>query len=298
MEPIFEGCAVALVLPMLDDGSIDYDGFKRQVQRMIDSGMNALLVNGTTGETPTITMEEEFQLTKIVKEMCKGTKIKVIAGAGSNDTMIALQKAKFAQSLGVDAILCVTPYYNKTSQKGLIEHYTYIADRVDVPMIIYNVPGRTGMTIAVDTVKELAQHKNICGMKDATNNMVYMMDVLSCTKNLDFHLYTGCDENILPYLLSGGKGVISVLANVYPKETLKYVQAIMDKDLVMARQMAYDFNDVCHALFMDVNPIMPKAALKYLGICGEMVRRPLIPTSEEKKKQLFETMRVFENKGY
>ena len=107
-----------------------------------------------------------------------------------------------------------------------------------------------------------------------------------------------CDENILPYLLSGGKGVISVLANVYPKETLKYVQTIMDKDLVMARQMAYDFNDVCHALFMDVNPIMPKAALKYLGICGEMVRRPLIPTSEEKKKQLFETMRVFENKGY
>ena len=221
MKPIFEGSAVALVLPMHDDGRLDYEGFKRQVQRMIDGGVQALLVNGTTGETPTITIEEEFELTKIVVEMASGTGIKVIAGAGSNDTATALKKAEFAKEVGADAILVVTPYYNKTSQRGLIEHYTYIADRVDIPMILYNVPGRTGMNIAVDTVVELAKHRNIKAMKDATDNIAYAMDVLTKTRDLDFDMYSGCDDNILPFIAAGGKGVISVLSNVYPRGNRK-----------------------------------------------------------------------------
>ena len=298
MEPIFEGSAVALVLPMNDDGSLDFEGFKRQVQRMIDGGVQALLVNGTTGETPTITIEEEFELTKIVMEMAKGTGVKVIAGAGSNDTETALKKAKFAKEVGADAILVVTPYYNKTSQRGLIEHYTYFADRVDIPMILYNVPGRTGMNIAVDTVVELAKHKNIKAMKDATDNIAYAMDVLTKTRDLDFDMYSGCDDNILPFIAAGGKGVISVLSNVYPRETEKFAQAVLKGDMELARAMAYDFNDVSKYLFVDVNPIMPKVALAKLGVCGEMVRRPLIPTTEANKKLLFDAMAKFEEKGY
>lgn len=298
MSAIFEGSAVALVLPMFDDESIDYEGFKRQVQRMIDGGVQALLVNGTTGETPTITIEEEFELTKIVMEMAKGTGIKVIAGAGSNDTQTALKKAKFAKEVGADAILVVSPYYNKTSQRGLINHYTYIADRVDIPMILYNVPGRTGMNIAVDTVVELAKHKNIKAMKDATDNIAYAMDVLSKTKDMDFDMYSGCDDNILPFMAAGGKGVISVLSNVYPRETEKFAQAILKGDLKLAQQMAYDLNDVSKYLFADVNPIMPKAALAKLGVCGEMVRKPLIPTTDANKKLLFDAMKAFEEKGY
>ncbi len=298
MEPIFEGSAVALVLPMLDDGSIDYEGFKRQVQRMIDGGVQALLVNGTTGETPTIHIDEEFELTKITLELAKGTGVKVIAGAGSNDTETALKKAKFAKEVGADAILVVTPYYNKTSQRGLIDHYTYIADRVDIPMIIYNVPGRTGMNISVDTVVELAKHKNIKAMKDATDNIAYAMDVLTHTKDLDFDMYSGCDDNILPFMAAGGKGVISVLSNIYPRETEKFTQAILKGDMELARQMAYDLNDVSKYLFIDVNPIMPKAALAHLGVCGEAVRRPLIKTTQENKDLLFKAMKEFEEKGY
>ena len=298
MEPIFEGSAVALVLPMHDDGSIDYDGFKRQVQRMIDGGVQALLVNGTTGETPTITIEEEFELTKIVMDMAKGTGVKVIAGAGSNDTATALKKAQFASEIGADAILVVTPYYNKTSQRGLIQHYTTIADAVDIPMILYNVPGRTGVNIAVDTVVELAKHKNIKAMKDATDNIAYAMDVLSKTKDLDFDMYSGCDDNILPFMAAGGKGVISVLSNIYPRETEKFTQAILQGDLQLARQMAYDFNDVSKYLFIDVNPIMPKAALAHMGVCGETVRLPLVLTTDENKKLLFDAMKTFEEKGY
>lgn len=298
MEPIFEGSAVALVLPMHDDESIDYEGFKRQVQRMIDGGVQALLVNGTTGETPTITIEEEFELTKIVVEMAKGTGIKVIAGAGSNDTKTALRKAEFAKEVGADAILVVTPYYNKTSQRGLIQHYTTIADAVDIPMILYNVPGRTGLNIAVDTVVELAKHKNIKAMKDATDNIAYAMDVLSKTRDLDFDMYSGCDDNILPFMAAGGKGVISVLSNLYPRETEKLTQAILHGDMELARAMAYDFNDVSKYLFVDVNPIMPKAALHHMGVCGDMVRMPLVKTTDENKKLLFDAMKAFEEKGY
>ena len=166
---IFEGSAVALVLPMFDNGDIDFEGFKKQVQRMIDGGVQALLVNGTTGETATITIEDEFKLLDLTLELAKGTGVKVICGAGSNDTQTALKKARYAKEKAADAILVVTPYYNKTSQRGLIQHYTTIADAVDIPMILYNVPGRTGLNISVDTVVELAKHKNIQAMKDAVD---------------------------------------------------------------------------------------------------------------------------------
>ena len=295
MEPIFEGTGVALVLPMFEDGSIDYEGYKRQVQRMIDGGVKALLVNGTTGEPATIDIEDEFELTKITVEMAKGTGVKVIVGAGSNYTAQAIRKAKFNAEAGADANLVVTPYYNKTSQRGLIEHYKAVA----AALIMYNVPGRTGMKISVDTVVELAKVPNIVAMKDATDDIAYAMEVLTRTKDMDFDLYSGCDDNILPFIAAGGKGVISVLSNLYPRETEMFAQAALKGDLELARKMAYDLNDVSKYLFIDVNPIMPKAALKHMGVIeSDMLRQPLIPTTEENKKLLFDAMKEFESKGY
>ena len=299
MEPIFEGTGVALVLPMFEDGSIDYEGYKRQVQRMIDGGVKALLVNGTTGEPATIDIEDEFELTKITVEMAKGTGVKVIVGAGSNYTAQAIRKAKFNAEAGADANLVVTPYYNKTSQRGLIEHYKAVAAASDLPLIMYNVPGRTGMKISVDTVVELAKVPNIVAMKDATDDIAYAMEVLTRTKDMDFDLYSGCDDNILPFIAAGGKGVISVLSNLYPRETEMFAQAALKGDLELARKMAYDLNDVSKYLFTDVNPIMPKAALKHMGVIeSDMLRQPLIPTTEENKKLLFDAMKEFESKGY
>lgn len=299
MEPIFEGTGVALVLPMFEDGSIDYEGYKRQVQRMIDGGVKALLVNGTTGEPATIDIEDEFELTKITVEMAKGTGVKVIAGAGSNYTAQAIRKAKFNAEAGADANLVVTPYYNKTSQRGLIEHYKAVAAASDLPLIMYNVPGRTGMKISVDTVVELAKVPNIVAMKDATDDIAYAMEVLTRTKDMDFDLYSGCDDNILPFIAAGGKGVISVLSNLYPRETEMFAQAALKGDLELARKMAYDLNDVSKYLFIDVNPIMPKAALNHMGVIeSDMLRQPLIPTTEENKKLLFDAMKEFESKGY
>lgn len=299
MEPIFEGTGVALVLPMFEDGSIDYEGYKRQVQRMIDGGVKALLVNGTTGEPATIDIEDEFELTKITVEMAKGTGVNVIVGAGSNYTAQAIRKAKFNAEAGADANLVVTPYYNKTSQRGLIEHYKAVAAASDLPLIMYNVPGRTGMKISVDTVVELAKVPNIVAMKDATDDIAYAMEVLTRTKDMDFDLYSGCDDNILPFIAAGGKGVISVLSNLYPRETEMFAQAALKGDLELARKMAYDLNDVSKYLFIDVNPIMPKAALKHMGVIeSDMLRQPLIPTTEENKKLLFDAMKEFESKGY
>lgn len=299
MEPIFEGTGVALVLPMFEDGSIDYEGYKRQVQRMIDGGVKALLVNGTTGEPATIDIEDEFELTKITVEMAKGTGVKVIVGAGSNYTAQAIRKAKFNAEAGAAANLVVTPYYNKTSQRGLIEHYKAVAAASDLPLIMYNVPGRTGMKISVDTVVELAKVPNIVAMKDATDDIAYAMEVLTRTKDMDFDLYSGCDDNILPFIAAGGKGVISVLSNLYPRETEMFAQAALKGNLELARKMAYDLNDVSKYLFIDVNPIMPKAALKHMGVIeSDMLRQPLIPTTEENKKLLFDAMKEFESKGY
>ena len=299
MEPIFEGTGVAFVLPMFEDGSIDYEGYKRQVQRMIDGGVKALLVNGTTGEPATIDIEDEFELPKITVEMAKGTGVKVIVGAGSNYTAQAIRKAKFNAEAGADANLVVTPYYNKTSQRGLIEHYKAVAAASDLPLIMYNVPGRTGMKISVDTVVELAKVPNIVAMKDATDDIAYAMEVLTRTKDMDFDLYSGCDDNILPFIAAGGKGVISVLSNLYPRETEMFAQAALKGDLELARKMAYDLNDVSKYLFIDVNPIMPKAALKHMGVIeSDMLRQPLIPTTEENKKLLFDAMKEFESKGY
>lgn len=295
---LFEGSATALVTPMNDDFSINYDEYRTLVQKCVDAGVPAIIVNGTTGEASTLTVEEEHQLIKIAVEIAKG-KCKVIAGTGSNDTMYALQQSQAVESLGVDGLLIVTPYYNKTSQRGLLNHYLMIADHVNTPIILYNVPGRTGLNISEDVVVELAKHKNIVGIKDATGNISYTAHVLALTKDIeDFAVYSGNDDIILPMMAAGAKGVISVVSNVYPRETQLLCEYILDGKMEEARQLAYDLAEVNIELFSDVNPINVKAALAKQGICKETLRLPLIPTTDDKKEKLYKAMEAFEAKGY
>lgn len=295
---LFEGSATALVTPMNDDFSINYDEYRTLVQKCVDAGVPAIVVNGTTGEASTLTVEEEHQLIKIAVEIAKG-KCKVIAGTGSNDTMYALQQSQAVESLGVDGLLIVTPYYNKTSQRGLLNHYLMIANHVNTPIILYNVPGRTGLNISEDVVVKLAKHKNIVGIKDATGNISYTSHILALTKDIEnFAVYSGNDDIILPMMAAGAKGVISVVSNVYPRETQLLCEYILDGKMEEARQLAYDLAEVNIELFSDVNPINVKAALKKQGICKETLRLPLIPTTDDKKEKLYKAMDAFEEKGY
>ncbi len=294
---LFYGSAPALITPMNEDFTVDFDSYRALVKKCINAGVPALVVNGTTGEASTLTVEEEHTLIKIAMEEANG-KCKVIAGTGSNDTMYAIEQSKIVEELGVDGLLVVTPYYNKTSKNGLLNHYKMLADSVNIPVILYNVPGRTGMTIPVDVVEELAKHPKIVAIKDATGDMSYTMEVLTKTKNLDFVVYSGNDDIILPVMASGGAGVISVLSNVYPRETELLCKYILEGNMQEAMSLAYALDDVNDQLFSDVNPINVKAALEKQGMCKEVLRLPLVPTTQENKGKLFKAMDNFEKLGY
>ncbi len=295
---LFEGSATALVTPMNDDYSVNYDDFEKLVKKCLDGGVSAIVVNGTTAEASTLTKEEKHKLVEIAVRLAKG-KCKIIVGAGSNNTQSALDESLAVEKLGADALLLVTPYYNKTSQRGLIAHYETIANAVHIPIILYNVPSRTGVNISEDVVYKLAQHKNIVGLKDATGNMSYTMNVLSMTRNIsDFAVYSGNDDLILPMMAAGSKGVISVVSNVYPRETELLCRFILNGQIEEAKKLAYDLEQVNIHLFTDVNPINAKAALCKQGVCKETLRLPLIPTTNDKKEALYQAMKEFESKGY
>ena len=288
---IFEGSAVALVLPMFDNGDIDFEGFKRQVQRMIDGGVQALLVNGTTGETATITIEDEFKLLDLTLELAKGTGVKVICGAGSNDTQTALKKARYAKEKGADAILVVTPYYNKTSQRGLIQHYTTIADAVDIPMILYNVPGRTGTNIQPATAVKIAKSvDNIVAIKEASGD-IGQVATLAALADGCLDIYSGNDDQVVPLLALGGKGVISVLSNVAPRETHDMVMKFLEGDVKGSLDIQLKYMDVIHNLFSEVNPIPAKRAVAEMGYCKNIVRRPLTEMEEDHAQVLIQSMK-------
>lgn len=295
---IFEGSGTALVTPMNEDYSINYEQFRDLVQRCVDANVPALIVNGTTGEASTLTIEEEHKLITIAKEVANG-KSKIIAGTGSNNTMYALEQSKAVEELGVDGLLIVTPYYNKTSQRGLLKHYQMIADNVTTPIILYSVPSRTGMQISADIVVELAKHKNIVGLKDATGDLSYTMEIVSKTRDIeDFVIYAGNDDIIVPMMAAGAKGVISVVSNVYPRETEQLCQYMLQGELTKARELAYAIDPVVKNLFSDVSPINAKAALDKQEICGESLRLPLVPTTKEIKEALYKTMEDFEKMGF
>lgn len=285
---LFTGCATALATPFHETG-IDEKALRMLVDYQLDSGISALVACGTTGEPTTMEGTEWADTLRIVVEQAHG-RVPVIAGTGGNDTKKVIESAKAARALGADAQLCVTPYYNKTTQRGLVAHYTAIADAGDLPIIVYNVPSRTGLCIKPETLAALKAHPRIVAVKEATADMVLLGDMMRlCGDDLSF--YSGSDEVTVPLMSLGGLGVISVLSNVAPRETVAMVNAMLDGDVESAARWQLKLLPLIHALFSEVNPIPVKAALSLMGLCENRLRLPLIPLSEENTEKLKAEMR-------
>lgn len=277
---VFTGAGVAIVTPMFPDGSIDFEGLGENIEYQIANGTDAIIICGTTGESATMTDEEHVECIRYCIEKVN-KRVPVIAGTGSNDTKYAVDLSKEAERLGADALLVVTPYYNKTSQRGLIAHFTAIADSVNIPIILYNVPSRTGVNIALDTYAVLAKHKNIVAVKEASGNISAIAKIIErCGDDLD--VYSGNDDQIVPIMSLGGKGVISVLSNVLPRETHQIAQYCLDNDFASAAALQLKYLDLANNLFIDVNPIPVKAAMNILGMKSGECRLPLVKMEQSK----------------
>lgn len=283
-KTIFSGVCTALITPFLD-GEIDYKALKKLIEFQIDCGIDALLINGTTGESATLSEKEKQELIAFaVREV--GGRVPIIAGTGSNSTKKSVELSQFAFDVGADAILVVTPYYNKASHEGLINHYETIANAVDVPIILYNVPSRTGVNIPLSVYDKLANHKNIVAIKEANPDVPAMAKLFSqFGDKLD--IYSGNDDLILPTLSLGGKGVISVLSNILPKETSEICKLWFEGEIDQARALQFRLLPLISAIFSEVNPIPIKALMAKEDFCQEEYRLPLCKMSEGKKKELF-----------
>ena len=287
-KTIFKGMATAIVTPMTADG-IDYEALGRFLEFQIENGINAIVVMGTTGENATIEYADQKEVIRFTVEKVN-KRVPVIAGTGTNNTEHVLHNTKNACEVGADAVLVVTPYYNKATQNGLYEHFVTIADASDVPVILYNVPGRTGCNLLPKTVARLAEHPNIVGIKEATGNMAQMVEIMHlCGDKID--VYSGEDALTVPMLAMGAAGTISVLSNVAPKESVAMTDAFFAGDLTKAAKMQCDLLPLIDALFSEVNPIPAKAGVSALGFGEEHLRLPLTPMEEGTRAKLYEEMR-------
>jgi len=276
---IFTGAGVAIVTPMLPDGAVDFDGLKKLIDFQIDGGTDAIIICGTTGESSTLDDDEHRAAIRCAVEHT-ANRIPVIAGTGSNDTKYAIELSKEAQELGADGLLVVTPYYNKCTQKGLYQHYKQIADNVNIPMILYNIPSRTGVAIDVATVEALGQHKNIVAVKEASGNIGYTAKLAAkCGDLVD--IYSGNDDMIVPIMSLGGKGVISVLSNILPKETHQMCQYCLDNNFAEATRLQLEYLKLINTLFIEVNPIPVKTAMNIIGLPSGPCRIPLCEMTDE-----------------
>ncbi|MFT3951218.1 MAG: 4-hydroxy-tetrahydrodipicolinate synthase [Oscillospiraceae bacterium] len=281
---LFTGAGVAIVTPMHSDGSIDFDQLGELINFNIDNGTDAIIICGTTGESSTMTDEEHIAAIRFAVEKTAG-RVPVIAGTGSNHTDYAVNLSKTAEELGADGLLVVTPYYNKTSQAGLIAHFTAIADAVNIPIILYNVPSRTGMNISVDTYKKLSAHPNIAAVKEASGNISAIAEIAAVCGD-ELAIYSGNDDQIIPIMALGGKGVISVLSNCMPFETHEICQLCLENRYPEAREKAYRLLNFTNLLFCDVNPIPVKQALNNMGFSAGACRLPLVAMSEANQEKL------------
>lgn len=281
---IFTGAGIAIITPMNADGSLNYQGLGDLIENQIANGTDAIIICGTTGEASTMTDEEHLECIRFAVEKTAG-RIPVIAGTGSNDTRYAIELSKEAEAVGVDGLLLVTPYYNKTTQRGLIAHFTAIADAVNVPIILYNIPGRTGVNMEVATVKKLAEHRNIAAIKEASGNISYAAKLIAaCGDNID--VYSGNDDMVVPLVSLGGKGVISVASHVIPKQMHDMVQYCLDNNFAEATKLQIEYLDLINSLFIEVNPIPVKEALNMMGVNVGPCRMPLYEMSDEHKAVL------------
>lgn len=286
---LFKGSGVALVTPFDDDNNIDFNELGRLIEFQIENNTDAIIIVGTTGEASTMTDEEQISVIKYTVEKVN-KRIPVIAGTGSNDTRHGINLSQMAEKVGVDGLLQVTPYYNKTTQNGLKKHFLAIADSVNIPILLYSVPGRTGMGIEPETVKELSKHKNIVGLKDATGDLGYTVKIKSiCDKS--FAIYSGNDDIITPILSIGGVGVISVLANCAPKETHDLVYSYLNGDIEKSCELQLKYKKFIDMLFKESSPIPVKKALELMGYNTTNLRLPLSQASIETEKFLVESMR-------
>ncbi len=286
-KTIFKGMATALVTPMTPEG-VDWESFGRFIDFQIESGINALVAVGTTGENATLEPWEQKEVIRFTVERAAG-RVPVIAGTGTNNTEHVLANTKAACEVGADAILVVTPYYNKATQKGLIRHFTTVADASTVPVILYNVPGRTGVNLLPKTVAELAKHPNIVAIKEATGNMAQMVELMSlCGDNID--VYSGEDALTVPMMAMGAAGTISVLSNVIPREAVEMTDACLAGDYPRAAAMQCKYLGLINALFCEVNPIPAKAAVAAMGFGEEYLRLPLTPMEDANRQRLLGEM--------
>ena len=287
-KTIFTGAGVAIVTPFTETG-INYEEFARLIENQIAGGTDAIVVAGTAGEAATMSDEEHKAVIKFCVEQVKG-RVPVIAGTGSNDTAYAVQLSQYAESVGVDGLLLVTPYYNKCTQKGLIAHYKAIAEAVHTPIILYDVPSRTGVAIQTQTYVELAKLPNVVAVKEANGDLSKILRLRAAVGD-DLDIYSGNDDQIVPILSLGGKGVISVLSNVAPADTHKMCQAFFDGDTKTAEKLQVEYADLIDALFCEVNPIPVKVAMRKLGYAAGPLRAPLSEMEPEHEAQLEKALR-------
>ena len=287
-KTIFTGMATALVTPMTANG-VDYDAFGRFIDFQLENGINALVAVGTTGESATLLPHEQKEVIRFVVERVAG-RVPVIAGAGTNNTQHVLEYARSACEVGADALLVVTPYYNKATQTGLIAHFTAVADAASKPVILYNVPGRTGCNLLPDTVAKLAEHPNIVAIKEASGNMAQVVELIAkCGDKLD--IYSGEDALTVPMMSMGAAGTISVLSNVVPQEAVAMTDAALRGDYLVAAEWQCKLLPLVNALFSQVNPIPAKAAVAAMGFGEEYLRLPLTPMEEPFRGKMLAEMK-------
>lgn len=290
MNPIFEGIGVAMTTPF-NNNEVDYDAFRNHIEYLIDNDTQALIINGTTGESPTLTSEEVTQLIEVGIETAAG-RVPVIAGTGTNSTRNSIELSKFAMDAGADGVMLITPYYNKSNQRGLVAHFNAIADSIDIPVILYNVPGRTGMTIEPETVLELSQHPNIVALKDAVGDLNYTIKLLNLIDQDEFVLYSGNDDNMADFVQLGGKGLISVVGNVIPGELQKVYERLTAGDYT-AKHTFTSLLSLIEAVQIDVNPIPIKVLTSELGFGKYELRLPLLPAESETQQQIVKAYEAF-----
>ena len=293
MSRVFEGAGIALITPFREDGSVNYEKLKELLEDQIANKTDAIIICGTTGEPATLTIEEHLDVIEAtVKHVNK--RIPVIAGAGSNCTETAVYLATEAEKRGADGLLVVSPYYNKATQKGLITHFSMVAAAVKIPIILYNIPGRTGITIKPETISYLVRNvENIVGVKEASGDMSAIAKMFHLCQDIDIAVYSGNDDQIIPIMSLGGVGVISVLSHVAPRQTHEMCRAMLDGDVKKAAKMQLDALDVINNLFTEVNPIPVKAAMNMQGKNVGGLRLPLTYMEEEHQKALEKSMREY-----
>ena len=283
------GSMVALITPFHEDGSVNYDKLGELIEWHIQQQTDAILVLGTTAETPALTVTEEDEIARISIEAAGG-RVPIIVGSGSNNTMIAMEQSIKYEKMGADALLVITPDYNKTNKSGMVNHFYTVADAVNIPIYVYNVPGRTGVSLTYEALAEISKHKNIVGIKEASGDISFITKI-SRLINDDFNMYSGNDDISIPLMSMGGAGIISVLANILPKETHDMAMAYLNGDVKKAAEMQKYYLDFINALFIETNPIPIKEAMNLVGMDVGGYRMPLCPMEEDTKAKLIQTMK-------